>query len=86
MQNPFGFMKDTPYRDGYAISITPGTYEIVDRSTGLLVDCTIDLCPHATVGHHGRLVNRAPYAASGGFSGSVSIKIPQVCDKVIYNS
>lgn len=74
--NPFSFMVQTPYRDGYLVSTTPGTHRVVDRATGLLVNCTQEICPFASMGRNGRLINKAPYAAFGGWSGSVSAMIP----------
>ncbi|MDQ7028013.1 MAG: extracellular solute-binding protein [Anaerolineae bacterium] len=47
--------------------VLPGSTQIVDRTTGELVDCTEELCPYAVDG-----VNHAPFAAFGGWSGAVS--------------
>ena len=52
-----------------ASKILPGSRRVVDRSTGKLVDCTPDLCPHAIDG-----VNHTPFAAFGGWSGAVNAK------------
>jgi multiple sugar transport system substrate-binding protein len=49
--------------------ILPGSRRVLDRSTGNLVNCTAQLCPHAING-----VNRAPYAAFGGWSGGINVK------------
>ena len=42
---------------------------MVDRSTGKLVDCNPERCPHAIDG-----VNHAPFAAFGGWSGGINAK------------
>jgi multiple sugar transport system substrate-binding protein len=47
--------------------ITPGSKEVLDRSTNQLVPCDAKTCPYATDG-----VNHAPYASFGGWSGAVS--------------
>ena len=47
--------------------ILPGSRRVLDRSTGKLVDCDSSTCPHAING-----VNRAPYAAFGGWSGGIN--------------
>ena len=45
----------------------PGSRQVLDRATGELVACDSARCPHATDG-----VNRAPYAAFGGWSGGIN--------------
>lgn len=45
----------------------PGSRQVLDRETGTLVDCTPEICPHAVNG-----VNRAPFAAFGGWSGGIN--------------
>ena len=45
----------------------PGSTQVLDRETGELVDCTSEICPHAVNG-----VNRAPFAAFGGWSGGIN--------------
>ena len=45
----------------------PGSREVLDRANGRLVPCDAARCPHAVNG-----VNRAPYAAFGGWSGGVN--------------
>ena len=45
----------------------PGSRKVLDRDSGKLVDCTADTCPHAVDG-----VNRAPFAAFGGWSGGIN--------------
>ena len=45
----------------------PGSTEVLDRSTGALVPCDAGTCPHAVNG-----VNRAPFAAFGGWSGGIN--------------
>ena len=47
--------------------ITPGTREVLDRTTGQLVTCDEQTCPYAVDG-----VNYAPYASFGGWAGAVN--------------
>ncbi len=47
--------------------ITPGTKNVVDFKTGKLVACDKTTCPNAVDG-----VNYAPYAAAGGWSGTIN--------------
>ncbi len=50
--------------------ILPGSTEVLDRATGKLVTCDKALCPYAIEGR-----NHAPYAAFGGWSGSINAAI-----------
>ena len=45
----------------------PGSKQVLDRESGKLVACNERSCPHAIDG-----VNRAPFAAFGGWSGGIS--------------
>lgn len=45
----------------------PGSREVLDRASGKLSACDAARCPHAVDG-----VNRAPYAAFGGWSGGIN--------------
>lgn len=45
----------------------PGSKKVLDRASGKLVDCDANTCPHAIDG-----VNRAPFAAFGGWSGGIN--------------
>lgn len=47
----------------------PGSRQVLDRASGKLVDCNAQRCPHAVNG-----VNRAPFAAFGGWSGGINAK------------
>lgn len=47
--------------------ILPGSTRVLDRETGKLVDCDKTTCPYAIDG-----INHAPYAAFGGWSGSIN--------------
>lgn len=54
----------------------PGSKQVLDRATGKLVNCDATRCPYAVDG-----VNRAPFAAFGGWSGGVNAKAqPKVKD------
>jgi len=45
----------------------------LDRGTGKLVPCNKDRCPNAIYYEDIGLVNYAPYAAFGGWSGAVRV-------------
>jgi multiple sugar transport system substrate-binding protein len=47
----------------------PGSKKVVDRATGKLVACDPQRCPHAING-----INRAPFAAFGGWSGGINVR------------
>jgi multiple sugar transport system substrate-binding protein len=54
----------------------PGSKEVLDRDTMEMVACDTETCPHAIQG-----VNRAPFAAFGGWSGGInSAADPKVKD------
>jgi multiple sugar transport system substrate-binding protein len=53
--------------DKTGATITPGWKQILDRSTGKLVDCDATTCPNAVNG-----VNYAPFASFGGWSGALN--------------
>lgn len=48
-------------------TMLPGSKQVVDRSTGKFVDCDANTCPYAVDG-----LNRAPYAAFGGWGGGIN--------------
>ncbi len=45
----------------------PGSRQVLDRDSGEMVECDSEICPHAVNG-----VNRAPFAAFGGWSGGIN--------------
>ncbi len=51
--------------------ITPGATQVLDRTSGKMVDCDSKTCPYAVDG-----VNHAPFASFGGWSGGVSAAAP----------
>ena len=59
--------KTSTVQDKVGAIILPGSKEVLDRSTGKLVPCDSNRCPHAING-----VNHAPFAAFGGWSGGIS--------------
>jgi len=54
-------------QDKVGAVILPGSKQVLDRSTGQLVDCNSTICPYATNG-----VNHSPFAAFGGWSGAIN--------------
>jgi len=61
-------------------SITPGSKQVLDRSTGKLVDCDATTCPYAVDG-----VNYAPYSAFGGWAGAVNASVDPAVQKATYD-
>ena len=59
--------KTSTVQDKVGAVVIPGTRQVLDRSTGQLVDCNATTCPHAVNG-----VNHAPFAAYGGWSGAIN--------------
>ncbi len=58
----------------------PGSTKVLDRETGKLAACDADLCPHAVNG-----VNRAPFAAFGGWSGGINASSDQKVKDAAYD-
>jgi len=54
------------------VAPTPGSTLVLHRETGKLVNCTEELCPFGTYYEDIGIVNRAPYAAGGGWTVGVS--------------
>jgi multiple sugar transport system substrate-binding protein len=58
------------------VAPSPGSHRVLDRATKQLVECTPDRCPfsdrHVTADGKEIFVNKAPYAAFGGWSGAVA--------------
>ena len=50
----------------------PGSTRVLERASGQLIPCTKRNCPYAING-----VNRAPYAAFGGWSGGINVAAEQ---------
>jgi len=54
-------------QDKVGAVILPGSKQVLDRKSGKLVACDATICPYATNG-----VNHAPFAAFGGWAGSIN--------------
>jgi multiple sugar transport system substrate-binding protein len=54
-------------QDKVGTIMLPGSREVLNRKTGKLEACTAQTCPYAVNG-----VNRAPFAAFGGWSGGIN--------------
>ena len=54
-------------QDKVGAVILPGSKQVLDRTTGKLVDCNATNCPNAING-----INHAPFAAFGGWSGAIN--------------
>lgn len=62
--------------DKVGAAVLPGSREVLDRESMTMVACDADTCPYAIDG-----VNRAPYAAFGGWSGGINAAAaPEVKD------
>ncbi len=57
----------------------PGSRSVLDRDTGELVACDEERCPHAING-----VNRAPFAAFGGWSGAINVAADEMVQRAAY--
>jgi len=57
----------------------PGSRQVLDRDSGKLVDCDADRCPHAVNG-----INRAPFAAFGGWSGGINVAADEQVQRAAY--
>ncbi len=69
---PLAIAEGSKVVDKVGSIITPGSKQVIDRSTGKLVDCDAKTCPFAVDG-----VNHAPFASFGGWSGGISAAAPQ---------
>src|SRR5713226_168548 len=58
-------------QDKVGAVILPGSKQVLDRSTGQLVDCNSTICPYAING-----INHSPFAAFGGWSGAINKAAP----------
>jgi multiple sugar transport system substrate-binding protein len=67
-------------QDKTGATITPGWKQVLDRSTGKLVDCDATTCPNAVDG-----VNYAPFASFGGWSGAINAKSPKANQDAVYD-
>ncbi len=61
-------------------AILPGSTQVVNRDTGLLMDCDEETCPYAENG-----VNHAPFAAFGGWSGGINAAADPVVKDAAYD-
>ncbi len=60
-------------------TMLPGSTEVLDRATGELVPCDDATCPYAING-----VNRAPFAAFGGWSGGINAAVDERTQEAAY--
>lgn len=67
-------------QDKTGATITPGWKQVLDRSTGKLVNCDATTCPNAVDG-----VNYAPFASFGGWSGAINAKSPKENQDAAYD-
>ena len=67
-------------QDKTGATITPGWKQVLDRSSGKLVDCDATTCPNAVDG-----VNYAPFASFGGWSGAINAKAPEANQDAVYD-
>jgi multiple sugar transport system substrate-binding protein len=67
-------------QDKVGAVILPGTQQVLDRTTGGLVDCDSETCPHAIDG-----INHAPFSAFGGWSGGINAAVDQEVKDAAYD-
>jgi multiple sugar transport system substrate-binding protein len=67
-------------QDKTGATITPGWKQVLDRSSGKLVNCDATTCPNAVDG-----VNYAPFASFGGWSGAINAKSPKANQDAAYD-
>ena len=67
-------------QDKTGATITPGWKQVLDRSSGKLVNCDATTCPDAVDG-----VNYAPFASFGGWSGAINAKSPKANQDAVYD-
>lgn len=71
--------KSSKVIDKVGATMLPGTKKVLDRATGKLVECDKTRCPYAIDG-----INRAPFAAFGGWSGGINAKASTKVKDVAY--
>lgn len=72
--------KTSKVKDKVGAVILPGSRKVLDRASGKLVDCNAQRCPYAING-----VNRAPYAAFGGWSGGINAKADPKTQQMLFD-
>lgn len=64
--------KDSKVGGLVGVARTPGSTHVLDRETGRLVQCDAERCKHGEQYDDIGWVNRAPYAAFGGWAAAVA--------------
>lgn len=64
---PLSIEEGSMIKDKIGAVIMPGSTEVLDPSTGKLVPCDANTCPHAVDG-----INFAPFAAFGGWTAAIN--------------
>lgn len=72
--------KTSKVKDKVGAVVLPGSRKVLDRASGKLVDCDAQRCPYATNG-----VNRAPFAAFGGWSGGINAKADPKVKQMLFD-
>lgn len=72
--------KTSKVKDKVGASILPGSKRVVNRATGKLEACTAKNCPYAING-----VNRAPFAAFGGWSGGINVAADDKAKQALFD-
>eukprot|EP00198_Chlamydomonas_reinhardtii_P006519 XP_001695855.1 predicted protein [Chlamydomonas reinhardtii] len=85
----FKAFKTSPFRGKLGVALMPGSFEVLNRTSNQLVPCAADTCPFGTVvpaqpgpsASDGgpsitRVLNRAPFAAGGGWVAAVNARTP----------
>lgn len=72
--------KSSKVVDKVGAAMLPGSTKVLNRETGKLEACTTASCPYAIEG-----VNRAPYAAFGGWSGGINASADNAVKNAAYD-
>ncbi|KXZ55594.1 hypothetical protein GPECTOR_2g1144 [Gonium pectorale] len=83
----FKTFNSSNYRGQLGVALMPGSFEVLNRTTNELVACTPEICPFAvpvpsnvtvngTSSPSNKLLNRAPFAAGGGWMAAVNARTP----------
>ncbi|MER3480893.1 MAG: ABC transporter substrate-binding protein [Meiothermus sp.] len=72
--------KTSKVKDKVGAVVLPGSRRVLDRASGKLVNCDAQRCPYAVNG-----VNRAPFAAFGGWSGGINAKADDKVKQMLFD-